>query len=77
MPVKAVAEDVRSKVRNEWAHCEFTAWTEAHYETCFDLVESLVKNLGFVNSEEDLKLRKNHGTFCYCILYALMILILL
>ena len=67
--VKAIAEDVRSKVRNEWAHCEFTAWTEAHYETCFDLMESLVKNLGFLNSEEekilgDLKLWKNHGTFC-------------
>ena len=80
--VKAIAEDVRSKVRNEWAHCEFTAWTETHYETCFDLMEKLVKDLGFVNSEEektlgDLKLWKNHGTYCYCILYALMILILL
>ena len=75
--VKAIAEDVRSKVRNELPHCEFTAWTEAHYETCFDLMENLVKNLGFVNSEEDLKLWKNHCTYWYCILYALMILILL
>ena len=79
---RRIAEDVRSKVRNEWAHCEFTAWTEAHYETCFDLMENLVKNLGFVNSEEertlgDLKLWKNHGTYCYRILCALMILILL
>ena len=75
--VKAIAEDVMSKVRNEWAHCEFTAWAEAHYETCFDLMENLVKNLGFVNSEEDFNLWKNHGTYCYCILYALMILIFL
>ena len=76
--VKAIAEDVRSKVRNEWAHCDFMAWTEVHYDTCFDLMENLVKNLGFVNSEEertlgDLKLWKNHGTYCYCILNALMI----
>ena len=78
---RRIAEDVRSKVRNEWAHCDFMAWTEVHYDTCFDLMENLVKNLGLVNSEEertlgDLKLWKNHGTFCYCILYTLMILIL-
>ena len=76
--VEAIAENVRSKVRNEWAHCDFMAWTEAHYDTCFDLMENLVKNLGFVNSEEertlgDLKLWKNHGTFCYCILYTLRV----
>ena len=40
--VKPFAEDVRSKVRNEWAHCDFAAWTEAHYDYCFDLMEALV-----------------------------------
>ena len=55
------------------------AWTEAHYDTCFDLMENLVKDLGFVNSEEektlgDLKLWKNHGTYRYCLLYSLIYL---
>ena len=50
--VKAFAEDVRSKVRNEWAHCDFAAWTEAHYHNCFDLMEALVKNLAFPASVE-------------------------
>ena len=66
--IKGFAEDVRSKIRNKWAHCDFTTWTEAHYDTCFHLMEVLVKNLGFAPCEEgrilgDLTLWKNHGKF--------------
>ncbi|KAL9972618.1 hypothetical protein ACROYT_G018956 [Oculina patagonica] len=47
MAAKPFAEDVRSIVRNEWAHCDFKAWTAVHYDNCFDLMKSLVKNLVF------------------------------
>ena len=50
--VKRLAEDVRSKVRNEWAHCNFTAWTEGHYNICFDLMEALVTNLRLKPADE-------------------------
>ena len=64
--VERWAEDVRSKVRNKWAHCDFTAWTEAQYNTCFDLMEALVTNLRFNTVDEtrildELKLWKGYG----------------
>ena len=43
--VKPIAEDVRLKVRNEWAHCDFTIWTDGQFDTCFDLMDALVTNL--------------------------------
>ena len=63
---KSFAEDVRSKVRNEWAHCDFPAWTEAHYHNCFDLMEALVRNLALPPSVEvrlldELTLWRNQG----------------
>ena len=65
--VKAFAEDVRSKVRNEWAHCDFAAWTEAFYDNCFDLMKTLVINLRFAPADEakildELKLWRKQGT---------------
>ena len=65
-PVQRLAEDVRSKVRNEWAHCNFTAWTQAHFDTCFDLMEALVTNLQFPLADEakildELKLWRTQG----------------
>ena len=50
--VKPFAEDVRSKVRNEWAHCNFAEWTEAHYNNCFHLMETLVTKLAFAAGDE-------------------------
>ena len=69
--VKRLAEDVRSKVRNEWAHCNFTAWTQAHYDTCFDLMEALVSNLRVAPADEtrtvgELKLWKKQGKSPEC-----------
>ncbi|KAL9972623.1 hypothetical protein ACROYT_G018962 [Oculina patagonica] len=49
---KPFAEDVRSKVRNEWAHCDFAAWTEVNYNNCFDLMKNLVTNLNFTSTDE-------------------------
>ncbi|KAL9972624.1 hypothetical protein ACROYT_G018964 [Oculina patagonica] len=64
--VKPIAKDVRSKVRNEWAHCDFTAWTEAFYDNCFDLMEALVNNLGLPPADKatimnKLKLWRSQG----------------
>ncbi|KAJ7392992.1 hypothetical protein OS493_008238 [Desmophyllum pertusum] len=49
---KASAEDVRSEVRNKWAHCDFAEWTQAHHDHCFDLMEALVTNLGLAPADE-------------------------
>ena len=64
--VKPFADVVRSVVRNEWAHCDFAAWTEAHYDNCFDLMEALVTNLCFPIADEtrildELRLWKTQG----------------
>ena len=50
--VKPFADDVRSKVRNEWAHCDFTAWTEAHYDYCFNIMEALVTKVRLSPADE-------------------------
>ena len=64
---KLFAESVRSEVRNEWAHCDFSSWTEARYYTCFDLMMTLVRNLGFTLTNETkilekLQLWRDQGT---------------
>lgn len=61
-----MAEDLKSKVRNEWAYCDFTVWTKAHYDTSFDLMEALVQNLHLSPTVEErtldeLKLWKKEG----------------
>ena len=68
--VKPFAEDVRSNVRNEWAHCDFTAWTQGHYDTCFDLMEALIKRLSLPLVDEakaldSLKLWRKQGKVIY------------
>ncbi|XP_022799351.1 uncharacterized protein LOC111337338 [Stylophora pistillata] len=50
--VRPFAEDVRSEVRNEWAHCNFARWTDIQYNHCFDLLEALVKNLKLLPADE-------------------------
>ena len=64
--VKPIAEDVRLKVRNEWAHCDFTIWTEGQFDTCFYLMDALVTNLGIPTTDEarildELKLWRTKG----------------
>ncbi|KAJ7392994.1 hypothetical protein OS493_008240 [Desmophyllum pertusum] len=49
---KPFAEDVKSEVRNKWAHCDFAEWTQAHYDHCFDLMEALVTNLRLAPADE-------------------------
>ena len=49
-----LAKKVRSDVRNEWAHCDFSHWTEPVFQTALNDIESLVKALGLTNAEEQI-----------------------
>ena len=51
----AHAKTVRSDIRNEWAHCNFTNWTEAKFIAAFQSMESLLKNVN-LSTEEEQKL---------------------
>ncbi|XP_028405267.1 uncharacterized protein LOC114527777 [Dendronephthya gigantea] len=46
------AKKVRSDVRNEWAHCDFTHWTEPIFQAALKDIESLVKKLGLTTADE-------------------------
>jgi hypothetical protein len=48
----ALAMKVRSDVRNEWAHCDFSYWTEPAFQTALNNIESLVKALGLTTADE-------------------------
>ena len=46
------AKDVRSKVRNEWGHCNFDHWTDLDFNHCFQLMETLIRSLGLPTASE-------------------------
>ena len=48
----AQANIVRSMVRNEWAHCDFSHWSELNYRTCIQHIELLVKKLNLSSADE-------------------------
>ena len=50
------AKKVRSNVRNEWAHCDFSHWTEPVFQTALNDIESLVKSVGLTKDEEQISL---------------------
>ncbi|CAG2214271.1 unnamed protein product [Mytilus edulis] len=50
--VQTDAQDVRDKVRNQWAHCDFTKWDAVKYSDSFQLMTNLVKNLSMSSSDE-------------------------
>ena len=58
--IQTNAKDVRSKVRNEWGHCNFDHWTETAYNYCFQLMETLVRSLGLPKADEDKELDDLH-----------------
>ena len=49
----AQANIVRSMVRNEWAHCDFSHWSEMNYDTGIQHIESLVKKLKLSSVDEN------------------------
>ena len=61
------AKALRSNVRNKWAHCNFSEWTEPDYNDAFQKMECLVKKLNLAAADEkmlcdDLDSWKNKGT---------------
>ena len=71
-----LAKKVRSSVRNEWAHCDFSHWTEPVFQTALNDMESLVKTVGLTKAEEQIVLddidnwRKNGKSANKCIEFA-------
>ena len=68
--VQTNAKDVRSKVRNEWGHCNFDHWTELEFQNSFQLMETMVRSLGLPKADEDKQLDElqdweTKGTY-YC-----------
>ena len=66
----AHARTVRSDIRNEWAHCNFTNWTEAKFIAAFHSMESLLKNVNLSTEDEkklcdELNSWKDKGKFIY------------
>ena len=51
----AHAKTVRSDIRNEWAHCNFSNWTEAKFIAAFQSMESVLKNVN-LSTEDEQKL---------------------
>ena len=54
--IQTNAKDVRSKVRNEWGHCNFDQWNEPEFNHSFQLMETLIRSLGLPVADKD-KLR--------------------
>ena len=58
--IQTNAKDVRSKVRNEWGHCNFDHWTEPEFSNCFQLMETLLRSLGLPKADQDKELDDLH-----------------
>ena len=58
--VQTNAKDVRSKVRNEWGHCNFDHWTDIEFINCFQIMETMVRSLGLPKPDEDKQLNDLH-----------------
>ena len=65
-----LARKVKSDVRNEWAHCNFSYWTEPNFQSAINDMESMVKKAGLTVVEEKLVLddldiwKKNGNLSC-------------
>ena len=62
----AFAEKIRSDVRNNWAHCDFSYWTEPNFQTALKDIESFIKTVGLKTLEEknvldDIDHWRDHG----------------
>ena len=55
-----IAKKVRSDVRNEWAHCNFSHWTEPNFQVALQDMESLIKKAKLTPVEEKKMLDELH-----------------
>ena len=58
--IQTNAKDVRSKVRNEWGHCNFDHWTDVEFQNSFQLMETMVRSLALLKPDEDKELDGLH-----------------
>ena len=61
-----IAKKVRSDIRNEWAHCNFSHWTKPNFKAALQSMESLIKLANFAPVEQkrfldELDCWKNKG----------------
>ncbi|VDI63547.1 Hypothetical predicted protein [Mytilus galloprovincialis] len=47
------ANSIRSKIKNPWAHCDFSQWDTGRNVYCIQLMINLVKKLSLILSEEN------------------------
>ena len=67
-----LAKKVRSDIRNEWAHCDFSHWSQLNFQTAIQDMKSLVEKAGLTTAEEKTVLEdfedwKNNGENRKCL----------
>jgi len=50
--IQTSAKSVREHVRNEWAHCNFTDWDAAKFQSSFLEMQQLVQSIGLPTADE-------------------------
>ena len=58
--IQTIAKDVRTKVRNEWGHCNFDHWTDVEFQNTCQLMEIMIRSLGLAKADEDKQLDELH-----------------
>ncbi len=56
-----IAKKIRSDVRNEFAHCDFSHWTDVNYQAALKDMESLIKSVNLTPVEEKETLKDLDG----------------
>ena len=51
--IQGNAKAVRSKVRNEWGHCNFNHWTDVNFAMCFQVMETMIRSLTLAKADEE------------------------
>ncbi|CAC5369185.1 unnamed protein product [Mytilus coruscus] len=61
LAVQKEANEVRTSIRNCWAHCNVMQWTPAKFVASFQLLESFIKKMGVNATEENRILGDIHN----------------
>ncbi len=56
-----IAKKIRSDVRNKWAHCDFSHWTDVNYQAALKDIESLIKSVNLTPTKEKKTLEDLDG----------------